>query len=879
MRKKAIALLLALLLSVTGLPVHAQEAPGKTVEISTAGQLVQLAQDCRLDSYSAGLTVVLQNDIDLTGLAFESIPIFCGTFDGAGHTVSGLVLTGAGSEQGLFRTLTADALVKDLTVQGSVQPTGSRSTVGGIAGSNAGSILGCGFSGQVAGADLVGGLVGENRVTGIIENCTVDGSVQGSHFVGGIAGKNNGVVRDCTNRAAVNVTEQQNSVSLSELTVENLTGSEFAAAATDIGGIAGTGSGVVRSCANTGAVGYPHMGYNIGGIAGSFTGYIVDCTNSGLIQGRKEVGGIVGQLEPAALLEYDADALQILSGQMQQMNGLVNRTAADLKEAESSINTQVGSIAAHVDNAQASLELLLPDREDPSLPDADTVQAARSGIANSMTGIDSALRGIGSTAGSALGALSQNLTALQQLMNAMAGTLNGAGSTLGGSITDVSDADTPDDLTAKVERCTNNGSVQADRNAGGIAGAMAMENDFDPEDDWTLQGELSLNFESELRCVVLSCHNTGALTVKKSGAGGVVGQQAMGLVKGCGNTGPVQAAAAEYVGGIVGRSAGYLRACSAKCTLAGQRYVGGIAGTAALLTDSRSAVRITGGEENIGALVGAVQPYAHRDQQTPFSGNYYLAVDADRGGIDGVSYAGQAQPLDRAAFLALPELDAMFQNAAVTFLFEDGTAQTVTLPMGGALRSWQVPALPAKAGYEACWAGLDGAEVDGVWFDMTFTAQYTAHGTVLQSDLAGENGLPLLLVQGDFLPGAALTAAPCDGQPSTGEQEQLLGSWQFAAADAQALHAVRLQQPAAPRQGTLTVYLYRDGSWAAVPHTVDGSYLVAELAGGETAIALTHTPTDLRPHYMAAAALALVLVMAAAVTALVLRRKKKKTKV
>lgn len=65
--------------------------------------------------------------------------------------------------------------------------------------------------------------------------------------------------------------------------------------------------------------------------------------------------------------------------------------------------------------------------------------------------------------------------------------------------------------------------ILADRNVGGIVGAMAMENDLDAYSDFEITGETSLNFESEVRCVVLNCTNQGSVTVKKGCGGGIVG--------------------------------------------------------------------------------------------------------------------------------------------------------------------------------------------------------------------------------------------------------------------------------------------------------------------------------------------------------------------
>ena len=166
-------------------------------------------------------------------------------------------------------------------------PSGSRTTVGGLAGSNAGTLHNCRFEG-VSGASIVGGIAGNNLVTGVIESCTTTGSVYGAHFIGGLcAGENHGIIANSTNAASVNTTVEQNDIDLSELTLGDLIGIENAADITDIGGIAGQSSGVIRACMNRGTVGYQHMGYNVGGIAGSQTGYIEGCVNYGTVYARK----------------------------------------------------------------------------------------------------------------------------------------------------------------------------------------------------------------------------------------------------------------------------------------------------------------------------------------------------------------------------------------------------------------------------------------------------------------------------------------------------------------------------------------------------------------------------------------------------------------
>ena len=242
-------------------------APKDTVYLSSADDLIQLAKNCRLDSWSQNRTVVLEADINLSGVDFNGIPSFGGTWEGQNHAITGLSLSQDGSVQGLFRYVQQGALVRDMTVKGRIKPGGTRASVGGIAGSNAGTIENCAFDGVVSGTSQIGGIAGVNTVKGSINGCTVSGTVYGSHFVGGVVGQNDGVAANCTNAASVNTTVSQNEVKLNDLTLDDVLKTEKANDVTDAGGIAGNNAGVLRACINRGTIGYSHIGYNVGGIA------------------------------------------------------------------------------------------------------------------------------------------------------------------------------------------------------------------------------------------------------------------------------------------------------------------------------------------------------------------------------------------------------------------------------------------------------------------------------------------------------------------------------------------------------------------------------------------------------------------------------------
>ena len=136
MRKLRITsyILLIIMLMTVILPIVS--ADDNTVIVSSADDLILLARNCTLDTWSQGKKIVLADDIDLKGKDFKAIPTFGGTFEGNGHKISGYSFSDSGSNIGFFRYIQDGGRVNDLHVSGSVQPGGSKNFIGGIAGSN-----------------------------------------------------------------------------------------------------------------------------------------------------------------------------------------------------------------------------------------------------------------------------------------------------------------------------------------------------------------------------------------------------------------------------------------------------------------------------------------------------------------------------------------------------------------------------------------------------------------------------------------------------------------------------------------------------------------------------------------------------------------------
>lgn len=834
-------LLLGLLFSFL-LPAFAAEPeeetqPARELHIATVDEFLQFARDCRMDSYSLDLIVYLDADLDLTDMDFAGVPMFQGTFLGQDHTIRGLNLTADGSQMGLFRYLTDTAQVQDLHVVGTVAPQGTQVSVGGIVGSNAGTLENCTFQGQVSGKDSVGGLVGINRVSGVISGCQMRGSVSAEHFIGGIAGENLGVIKDCVSFADVNTSSQENTLKITSITLDTLTGTESPNTVTDVGGIAGTSSGVIRDCKNRGDVGYLHMGYNMGGIAGSQSGYIVNCENYGSIFGRKEAGGIVGQFEPVSKIEYSIDTLQLLRQQLQAASATLNRASANAQNNLSSIYGSIEDMREHSANAQDAITQILPGGEDfPA--DADAIQAAKNGLTQSLYSMEVTMENIGRTAGNTAGQLARDLKTLSGQMSTMGQTIQDANENLGITMNDVSDLDTPEDVTGKVAQCRNFGPVSGDLNAGGIAGSMAFENDMDPEDDFQTVGERSLNITGELRAVILECENHAPISGKKTNIGGIVGQMALGLVKSSTNTGAVEAPKAQNVGGIAGLSQGRIRSSNVKCILEGSSQMGGIAGSGTVVTDCLSMVALREGEEKLGAVLGISQPPQEEEEQ-PIRNNFYLSLSDDPGAIDGISYDGQAQPLSLTRFLSLEELPLAFQEATLTFRFEDGGETVIQIPIGSGIG--EVPAVPEKEGFVGTWEGLEDLEHSSVYFDAVFTPNYTPYTMTLRSAEVRSSGRPVLLVQGHFSQKEELDVSPMDLPEISGKH--LVEAWKLPEFPLEQPIGLRLSIPQDADPEHLQVLLLgADGTWRETDAAVNASYLVFSPMEGDTAIALVQLP-------------------------------------
>ena len=143
------------------------------------------------------INITLTADIDLTGKDWTPIGTdydnsYKGTFDGGGHTITGLTFTTNDEYAGLFGWLNRAGTVKNVVMEG-VQITSNQiygGSIGGVVGYSWGTIENCSVSGSVSGTVYVGGVVGA-QIDGSITGCSSSATVKGMVDVGGVAGQTN----------------------------------------------------------------------------------------------------------------------------------------------------------------------------------------------------------------------------------------------------------------------------------------------------------------------------------------------------------------------------------------------------------------------------------------------------------------------------------------------------------------------------------------------------------------------------------------------------------------------------------------------------------------------------------------------------------------
>ena len=600
-------------------------------QIATAEELWDFAE--LVNGGKTDASAILTADIDLNNQLWDPIGNssrpYRGTFNGNGHTISGLTINDSTADyQGLFGYVSGT--VKNLTVSGTVI---GRMYVGGIAGQNLGNVINCAFSGSVKGSgSIVGGVVGHNYIGGSVTNSYNTGEVSGSDHVGGVVGLNNSSasVENCYNTGSVNGSGNSvgGVVGDNSGTVENCYNTGSVSGNSYVGGVVGwNASGTVKNCYNTGAVN--SSGNYVGGVAGYNSGTVENCYNTGTVSDGITSGGVVGQNSGSVTNCY------FLTGTAKK--GIGNEADATGATVVTSLNVQDQFQGWDFDNTwRISTDKKHPvlqanaednalsgtgKQEDPykiyraidlkNFRDLVNDGGEKSAHAKLMNDIN-----LSSVCGESLnGETSWN--PIGSFSNSYKGTFDGNGKTISGLYIGttannqglfgyVGTGGTVKDLTVSgtVSGSYNVGGVVGYNNGGTVTGCIFSGSGSVSGKNY-VGGVVGYNYSG----TVTGCIFSGSGSVSGEWyVGGIAGRN-NGTVKNCYNTGQVNGSAdSNDVGGVVGLNHGTVENCYNTGSVSGKNYVGGVVGynNGGSVTNSYNtgAGTVTGTGDYVGGVVG-----------------------------------------------------------------------------------------------------------------------------------------------------------------------------------------------------------------------------------------------------------------------------------
>ena len=373
-------LIVSLLAAQPNVAAYAAEGsdPG-IVSITSEDDFVLLTENCKTESFSTGKTFRLDADLDLSNYENLFLPVMDGTFDGNGHQIIGVTLSEEMSDYGLFRYITENGVVKNLTVEGEILGGDEQENIGILAGSNAGAIENCITRGTLNAETAVGGITGKNEETGSVSRSENEAAIDGKMQTGGIAGLNEGSISDCVNSGKINTNQKikkqaEGDGSSVNISIPNaVTGLTADERANETGGIAGNSSGDISYCTNTATIGFERLGSSTGGIVGRQLGSLSYCANKGVVYGHKNVGGISGVLEPYEESSYDRDYRQELSDELDRLGDLIDDVSNQGEKLGDNLSDNADLLSDQLKTLRNSLRGYMDDYSDMASDGKDAI--------------------------------------------------------------------------------------------------------------------------------------------------------------------------------------------------------------------------------------------------------------------------------------------------------------------------------------------------------------------------------------------------------------------------------------------------------------------------------------------------------------------------
>lgn len=589
------------------------------------------------------------------------------------------------------------------------------------------------------------------------------------------------------------------------------------------------------------------------------------------------------EIETAA--DYLDNAMYYVSSGLDGIGKAINRISDTLDEYSDDITPKLNRVKEEVSDGIRSLSYAADDIKDAigdfkavisDLAEEEPLELVKlgddfrnageelfgslSGMSDEIAGLKSSLYDGGDKLSSDLISISNQFETVVRLLADEADEIKNGSQDLEDIFVDASDEDIKATRQGKLADCRNFGRIEADRNIGGIAGAVAIEYSKDPEDD--IEKPDTLNFTYRTKAVLQGCINDGAIVGKKACAGGIAGLAEIGTIYECENYAEIELENGGYAGGIAGKSGAAIRRSYAKSAVTAKSYVGGIAGKGEIITAS-CAISEVSGDESIGAVCGGTE-----DLDSLYK-NYYL--DNGLGAVDGVSYISKAEPISYEELRGMNGVPSRFISFTVSFTADGKIIEEQAVEYGEDTARIKYPSIPKKDGFFGKWC-YDGAEA--VTEDIVIECEYKPYITILASDEKNSSGkLSLALAEGNFTDEARLCVSDSAKLPPVRDDRKAkvydisLLNTELTSRDTVTLRLLNESKDKA------TVWCLNDGKWEEIKTSKRGKYIIAEVKGSENTLCIGYT----RSGSLLLPALGLLaLAIAAVLIFLMIKRKRKR---
>ena len=247
------------------------------------------------------------------------------------------------------------------------------------------------------------------------------------------------------------------------------------------------------------------------------------------------------------------------------------------------------------------------------------------------------------------------------------------------------------------------------------------------------------------------------------------------------------------------------------------------------------------------------------------SGNTFTSESL--GALDGISYAGRAEPVTFDALCGTEGVPELFSRLELTFAADGVTVAVVPFRYGEGIDA--LPEIPAKKGYSAAWPDLDYTHLTA---SQTLEAEYTPYTSALTD--GGE--LPQILVDGSFSSRAEVSHTTEEVTWTDARGRTHSGTAYTVTVEdpdlEQVAYTVHCRLPDAG--GRYDLWVLGEDGWAQAEHEIDGQYLLLTSQTEAITFCVTERPGSLSA-WLAAGAGCLLLLAAACYVPRRIRKKRR----